>query len=382
MQRQGGRLTDSSIRSLPAPERGKKLHFDEVVRGFAVRCSQGGSKVFVLQFGNDRRTVSIGKVGVLGLAEARTSARRILAEHALGKHRAPRMSVAEALQSYLDAKAHTNRARTMKDTTRILHKHLDHLKAKNLEAISTHALMRLTDDLANTVPGTARHVFCEARTFFRWCVQRRLLQHSPLEGLEPPTPAGCRERVLADEELRVVWRAAEQIEGHYGKIVMLLILSGQRRSEIAGISSEWLDLEKQTCSFPSSITKNRRSHLFPIGEICRNILVSVNTTSYLFPARGSTTKPFNGWSKAKAQFDKVAAIEPWTLHDLRRTYATNLQRLGIRLEVIEGLLNHVSGTRAGIVGVYNRHRYETEMREAVGLHDRWFKETILQVEEW
>jgi integrase len=138
--------------------------------------------------------------------------------------------------------------------------------------------------------------------------------------------------------------------------------------------------------------------------MCLSLLTQCSTkdtTSYLFPARGSKNSPtpFNGWSKAKAQLDKKISgnsgqleqfdknvddhfrhltkkVEPWCLHDLRRTYATNLQRLEIKLEVIEALLNHVSGTRAGRVGVYNRHRYESEMREAVETYERWFTQTI------
>jgi integrase len=107
----------------------------------------------------------------------------------------------------------------------------------------------------------------------------------------------------------------------------------------------------------------------------------------MFPARGlgpTNPKPFNGWNKRKGLLDKRVGdilpfpAEPWTLHDLRRTYATNLQRLGVKLEVIEALLNHVSGTRAGIVGVYQRHAYEAEMREAVEKFEEWLHRTFLR----
>jgi integrase len=143
-----------------------------------------------------------------------------------------------------------------------------------------------------------------------------------------------------------------------------------------------------TICIPSTHTKNKRSHTFPIGSMCLSLLTQCSTkdtTSYLFPARGSknSPKPFNGWSKAKAQLDKKVGdklslpLQPWTLHDLRRTFATNLQRLSIKLEVIEALLNHVSGTRAGITGVYQRHRYEAEMREAANSYEAWFTKNII-----
>ncbi len=127
--------------------------------------------------------------------------------------------------------------------------------------------------------------------------------------------------------------------------------------------------DNQIC-LPSEITKNGRAHSFPIGASAAAILssnITASTTS-IFPAKGKHDQPFNGWSKAKAQLDQKAQIAPWTLHDLRRSYATGLQRLGVKLEVIEALLNHVSGTRAGIIGVYQRHHYQDEMREAV---ERW-----------
>jgi integrase len=420
-------LTDASVRALPSPAKGIALHFDDLLPGFAVRCSQGGAKAFVLTYGprTARRRITIGRYPMIGLSDARNAAKRLLAEHTLGRHHAPRMTYAAAVETFLADKAQHNRARTMRDTKRILETYFASVKSKSLEDITTHELTRITDKLAKDTPGTARHAFSEARAFFRWCVQRRYIPHSPLEGLKP-VPARTRDRVLSDDELRAVWRAADAMEGHSGIVVKLLILTGQRRGEISALRGEWItgvteteansnyvSSESTACGvaqlvehsavnrvvagsspaaaaicLPSSITKNKRSHTFPIGSLTLATLPS--TSGLLFPARGSTDTPFNGWSKAKAQLDKkvcsllaengqatAAHVQPWTLHDLRRTYATNLQRLGTRLEIIEALLNHVSGTRAGIVGVYQRHRYEAEMREAGEAYERWFSETIL-----
>jgi integrase len=199
---------------------------------------------------------------------------------------------------------------------------------------------------------------------------------------KPPLPKS-RERVLTDDELRAVWKAAGKISVPFSQIVKFLIGTGQRRSEIGSMQFEWLDLENGTCTIPASVTKNRRPHTFPVGRGLLELRSPrlPGSGPYVFSARGSDGgKPFNSWSKAKASLDRKVAehlgantkLIPWTLHDLRRTYATNLQRLGIKLEVIEALLNHVSGTRAGIVGVYQKHRYEAEMREAVGTFERWF----------
>lgn len=212
-------------------------------------------------------------------------------------------------------------------------------------------------------------------TFLRFCARRNYISFNPIADLEKPPLPAARERILSDDELRAVWTAAQRTNGHFGIIVKLLILTGQRRSEIANLRAEWLN--ENSCTIPASHTKNKRAHTFPIGGMTSAIIGPLlSEMSFLFLARGGPGKSFNGWSKAKAQLDKLAQIGPWTLHDLRRTYATNLQRLGIKLEVIEALLNHISGTRAGIVGVYQRHAYEAEMREAVMTYEAWFARNI------
>ena len=386
------RLTDIAIRNLPAPAKGQTTHYDDSLPGFGVRVSQGGSKSFILIHGATRQRSTIGRYPIIGLADARTEAKRILAERTLGKHQPPTTKMDAALTLFTEQHLTKLAPRTSKEIIRLFNKHLVKLKPKKLAEVTTHDMTGITDKLA---PSEAEHLHRACKTFFRWCVRRRLLQHSPLEGLELPSKWKARERVLSDDELRAVWIAAGKQDGVFGDIVKLLILTGQRRGEVVSLQTAWLDIEKQTCTLPSEIAKNRRSHTFPIGGLAVSILetsvmgASLQSSTHLFPARGSDGgKPFNGWSKAKAQLDKTVNIlwrdinqtvnpfTSWTLHDLRRTYATNLQRLGIKLEVIEALLNHVSGTRAGIVGVYQRHQYETEMREAVSIFEKWFTATI------
>jgi len=218
------------------------------------------------------------------------------------------------------------------------------------------------------VPAERKYCFSVIRRFFRWARGRRLVAQSPVEGLDTPKPVKSRDRVLTDGELRRVWKAAE---GRYGPIVRLLIILGQRREEIASTNPNWR--HDHLLTIPAEYTKNGREHTIPVPEIANPYLAEV--------------QHFSGWSKAKERLDKKILddwtmevdnpdekeklkLAPWTLHDLRRTYATGLQRLGVRMEVIESLLNHVSGRKAGIVGVYQRHDYMPEMREAVALWER------------
>jgi integrase len=177
-----------------------------------------------------------------------------------------------------------------------------------------------------------------------------------------------RERVLSDRELATVYGAAETMGYPFGTIVQLCILTGQRRSEIAWLRRSHFTLG--TLTVPAALAKNNREHMMPVGPRVKGIVEAISHKGdLLFPAlRGD--KVFGGWSKQKITLDdKISesghTIAPWTLHDLRRTFATNLAALGVRLEVTERLLNHVSGSLGGIVAVYQKHNWMPEMREAV-----------------
>jgi integrase len=163
-----------------------------------------------------------------------------------------------------------------------------------------------------------------------------------------------------------VWRACE---GTFGQIVRLCILTGQRRSEIAHLTAEMI--EDDCIRLPASLTKNSREHLFPIGKLAREIIGGLPKTGYLFPARKSWRKGgtvYNAWNKDKPKLDEASGVTGWVLHDLRRTLVSSWAALGVRIEVTEKYINHISGTHGGIVGIYQRHTFMPEMREAT---ERW-----------
>lgn len=171
---------------------------------------------------------------------------------------------------------------------------------------------------------------------------------------------------MSDSEQAKVIRAARQFGFPFGTIVLLLAFPGQRRSEIAALHWEWIDDDAKTITLPASLTKNKRKHTFPYGQLVADVLQSVpRQGDLLFPARGRSDVPYSGWSKNKIALDRVCQITPWTLHDLRRTFATNLAALGTPPHVIEKLLNHASGTISGVAAVYNQFRYMEEMRGAI-----------------
>ena len=365
-------LTDLAIRNLKTDSRA--TYFDAALKGFAVRVSVSGVKTFVIVHGKeqDRKWETIGRYDPrhLTLAMARKKAGDRLAAIRLGlvDDRAS-MSVQEAFEVF--KQTHTsqkNRARTAKETERLIAKHLlPDLGPKRLADATTQEVAEIVDRLLPT-PGTAFHVFAAARLFFRWAAKRRLLDRSPVEFLPPPVTIRSRDRVLSDQELAAVFKAAGD-GSTFGNILQLLILTGQRRNQIANLRAEYIDYDAKTIIWPAAEMKGDRSHTIPYGDLAAAILETLPKEGFLLRARGKAESAFSGFSKAKPLFDRqLENLEPWVIHDLRRTFASGLQALGIRIEVTEKLLAHTSGSMAGIVGIYQRHTYKDEMREAV---ERW-----------
>jgi integrase len=240
------------------------------------------------------------------------------------------------------------------------------------------------------------------RAAFAWAVKRGAVRNNPFASLPIAKSIARRERVLSDAELVEVWRAAPDMVQPYGAIVRLLILTGQRRGEVAGMRWNEISDDLATWSMPGQRTKNGVPHAVPLSAPAREILrerlpedasaakraieeLRAGQSLVLPGLRGT---PFAGWSKCKRALDRAiiesrqkaaasgttpAPLAPWSVHDLRRTVATGLQRLGVRLEVTEAILNHISGSRGGIAGVYQRHDWAAEKRAAL---DAWAAQMV------
>ena len=254
------RLTDTSVRALK-PSARQYFVRDETLRGFGVRGSPGGTKTFALMHGAERRLTTIGRCGVITLQDARIAAKKMLAEETLGNHAPQTVTFCEALKLYIST--HLPHNRTAYESERVLKKHLlSPLQSKKLTNIHYQHVAVIVDRIKTN--SAANHLYVEARTFFNWAVKRHYLTVSPLAGSTPPHPFVSRDRVLTHEELRVLWRAAENIGYPYGTIVQLLFW-GQRRGETAAIRSDWIT--NDLISFPPEFVKNGRRHDFPIGPL-------------------------------------------------------------------------------------------------------------------
>lgn len=364
------RLTDLSVRKLRAPEVGQKTYYDDVLSGFGVRVSQGGAKSFIVMFGPKRRLKTLGRFPDLKLADARIEAKRVLGSVAGTPDIATRSTVSfdKARDQFLEASARRNKTRTADEYHRLLHRHFAF--AKPIGELTRNELMRVIAGLANT-PSEQDHAFVALRTMMNWCVKQGLLGTSPVPAHS--VRANARDRVLSADETKAVLQRTEAYPYPYGPIVRLLLLTGQRRGEIAALQWDWIDAEKQVITLPAAITKNHREHTFPYGSLVQDTLETLPHIDdrYVFPSRSTKGEIFSGWSKSKKAFDRTLEdMQPYVLHDLRRTFASTLASLGTPIHVTEKLLNHISGTLSGIAAVYNRHTYFDEMQEAVAIYDR------------
>lgn len=229
-------------------------------------------------------------------------------------------------------------------------------------------LARIADDNGGYAANRARVALS---ALYAWAIAEGLSDGNPVVGTRKAVEEVVRDRVLTGEELGAIWRHAG--DGDYGTIVRLLILTGQRREEVSAMTWDEVDLEAATWRIGGDRTKNARTHEVPLASQAVQTLRTVQRRDARALVFGSRDGPFSGWSKAKASLDgrmsaALGCPPPlWRTHDIRRTVATRLADLGVLPHVIEAILNHISGHKAGVAGVYNRASYAAEKRAALTL---------------
>ena len=260
------------------------------------------------------------------LAEARAAAKRALAEKTLGKMRPNTTGYLAAIDEFLTHSEKKNRARTVSEYKRLLTTHFP-FGTTRLADITSEQIEKRLKPLGDR-PSEQQHAFTATKVFFNWAQKRCYVQSNPCASLFSPSKTESRSRFLTDAELRTVLRQARAEIGAYQTIIELLILTGQRRGEIAALQWDWIDQNEHIITLPATLTKNKREHTFPYGPMVAAVLETVpRTSAYLFPAakerrKGQAVTVFAGWNRPKVVFDQRCKIPAWTLHDLRRTFAT------------------------------------------------------------
>ena len=373
------KLTTSSATKLSLPEgRNDIIYWDEGLPGFGMRIRAGGAKTWIVQYRAGPKKIRRQKIGDatrVRLEQARKEARQILAKVQLGND--PQQAKLEARREaelfgkqavrYLEYVG-SSRAKPRSQLERVRHIKRDW---KVFDQIPIHTIerrdvaTRLVELAGRYGPVAANRSRSTLSAFFSWALGEGLVEQNPVIGTNKQGEEKARERVLDDSELVSIWNALG--DDQYSRIVRLLLLTGQRRQEVAAVTWHELDLENGIWRLPSNRTKNGVEHEVPLSLQALDCLASEERRDSRDFVFGVGEGPFSGFSRCKARLDKKCGVDGWTLHDLRRTMVTGMNELGVAPHVVEAVINHVSGFRSGVAGVYNRAKYMAEKRNALQL---------------
>jgi integrase len=340
--------------------------------GFGARRQTKGV-FFYCRYRHQGRQVmhSIGRLGAPWTPDAaRNEARRLLGIVATGFDPCARLLTGEIfgaeIERYLLRKKASLKPRSFEEVKRYIRKHCAPLHRLKLGDIDRRSVAVLLGQIEQASGPIARNRTRSALSdLFAWAITEGLLETNPVQGTAKVDEGASRERVLSQEELRKLWRNLG--EDKFGDIVRLLLLTGQRRGEISALAWSEVNLARGMIILPPARTKNNRQHELPLSRQALAIIERQprrNSSEFLF----SDKQGYKDWDTAKTKLDERIRIAPWRLHDLRRTAATMLGELGVQPHHIEAILNHYSGHRSGVAGVYQRAKYEPEMRSAL---QRW-----------
>lgn len=385
------RLTDAKLQAFKVPDKGQVEHSDSDVPGLRIRIGTTGAKTFILRkrVAGRIKNITLGRYGPrFGLAEARKKARTLISDLEGGK-------VPPALRTRPDGATGTIRAfapaylagkehlRSFREIKRVMEYYiLPRIGDRFADSVTRGEITEIVDEIAGTAPTMARAVHAQLSAFYSWALPRLdRLTSNPCRDAGRPAKAKPRDRVLTDAELRALWLVADRAALPWGSGLKLLMLTGARKDEVFSADRDEFDLKAREWVIPAERAKNGQVHIIPLPDAAAAVLKSipqVDGSRKLFPAHGKPENSPSGFSKAQGRFRAALdrelgreSGEHWTLHDIRRTVATGLQRIGIRFEVTEAVLNHISGAKGGIAGVYQRHDWKAEKRAAL---DAWARE--------
>jgi integrase len=387
------KLTAANIRALKLPPGvTDKVFFDEDLPGFGLRVRASGVHSWMVQYaiaGRTRRIV-LGLETALDPGKARATAKDLLAQVRLGRDPAAEKNQAKAraaetfgalLPRFLDRQRKWQKPRSYVETERHLMTHAKALHGQPIEGITRRTIAGLLAGLeTRSGPAARNRVRATLSGFFTWAAREGYVEANPVaftnKAEEKP-----RDRILSDDELRAIWLALDGTSSQSAAIIRLLILTGARRNEITDLRWSETDLDAATITLPPSRTKNKREHVIPLSEPALEILKALprraepdgTPRDHVFGV--GLGRGFQDWSGSKKGIDARIAeanhgqISDWRLHDFRRSLSTSLhERFGVPPHVVEAILGHVGGHKAGVAGVYNKALYLDERRRAM---ERW-----------
>ena len=350
---------------------------DLLCPGFSLRVYPTGRKVFTVKYryGLKQRRLPLGVYPRLSLSQARDKALEALRLVDGGVDPAARrrqlgMRVETICDDFIRQYARP-RNRSWKEAERILQREFVAVHGqRDIRDIRRPDILELMDGaIERGATYQANRIHSNLRKFFNWCMERGIMEASPVLGIKPPTREQARDRVLSDDEIRAVLRACADEPYPYRQFVPLLLATAQRRGEVSKMRWSEVDLDAKIWVIPAELSKNGKPHVVPLNDFALRLLTEIPRfpdCNWVF----TTTRraPISGFSKALRHIHTQSETSEWRFHDLRRTAASGMARAGIAPHVVEKVLNHISGTISGVAAVYNRYGYDAERRTAL---DQW-----------
>ncbi|WP_369723091.1 tyrosine-type recombinase/integrase [Bradyrhizobium sp. LLZ17] len=387
-------LTDNAVKklALATDDPDGKIFFDNSIENFGVRVYRSGRKKWVYQYrmtkGGRTYKFEIGDVAKFNREQAKTEAKIAAGHVAKGENPIDLRRQAQAkhkdhfgelVAEYLDEKLHPikqnkkpMRPRSYAEVKRHLEDHCRPLSSRAIRTITQDDIASLYKKISRSAgPGAASHVWSTGRAFMHWCMGRGILEKNVFALYDGAAEKDDKpKRTLRDSELAIVWKACR--DDQFGKIVKLLLLTGGRRDEVGHAATSEIDLAKAEWMLPAARSKNGCEHMVPLSDLAVELLAAAVEAREDFVFGHGTTRGFSGWSKAKAALDRRIAeaghkLTPWTIHDLRRSFANGLQRIGTEPHIVEACLNHLPPK---LERTYQTYLYADEKRIAL---DRWAK---------
>jgi integrase len=376
-------ITDRFLRSLKPPPPGKRSEIvDQVQPGLRLRVSETGVKTWSIQrrVNGRKRRFTLGTYPALSLSEARARAGKLLVKvqdgyDPIAERRTARVTAAlpaavtlsEAIGLYTKAVLSSRRRGT--EVERSLRRDLADLLETPAAGITVSDLATIIDRKASSAPIMANRLVAALKPFWRWMANRGHCPHDTVIRLEKPARERARDRVLSAQELGAVWKACDDVGTLWSAFFKLLILTAQRREEVAAMRWSEIDLPNRTWRIPAERTKTGRPHTVHLSGPTLEVLASIrsNGGELVFSTTGVT--PVSGFSKAKARLDVLSGVSNWRIHDLRRTAVTAMADLGVDATVADRILNHVgAGTMGTVKRVYQRSELLDQRKDAL---ERW-----------
>jgi integrase len=374
------RLTELTVARVKSPKEGRLELWDTALPAFGLRLTANGRRSWIVAIRKPGARhpvrVKLGEPPLMGLTTARDKARTMLQDPGgmIEQHeRAKLESVQVVIEQFIE-RHHKPRNRRWQEVRRILLRELADWHRPIRDIGRRDVLEVLDRAIDRGTPYAANRLLAYVRKMFNWCLERGIVDTSPVANSKAPAKERSRDRVLEDEELAAIWSACDGLGWPWWALVRLLIVTGQRRDEVAHMAWPDLDLERRLWTLPRELTKADRAHEVPLSELAVEILAGMPRLGdrLVFPAnRHGSRNPVSGFSGMKRRLDTLCRVTGWRLHDLRRTAASGMARLGHPPHVVTAILNHSPGSTMGITAVYNRHRYADEKRAAL---DAWSRE--------